>query len=138
MKGLVTFANKTEGTHYLFMPTIKKFEDLAVWQEGLTQAINLYQLLATCKDYSLRDQMQRASVSVPSNVAEGFERHTNKEFIRYLRIAKGSNGELRTQIHLAIAVGILEPEIGQQLLDKRRLISSMLQNLIKVRVEKFK
>jgi len=119
------------------MAKIEKFEDLAVWQEGLTQAINLYKLLADCSDYSLRDQMRRCSVSVPSNIAEGYERHTNKEFVRYLRIAKGSNGELRTQIHLAIAINILDSNTGQQLLNKSRLISSMLQNLIKVRLEKF-
>jgi four helix bundle protein len=119
------------------MAKVEKFEDLLVWQKGLAQAIDLYQLLATCKDYSLRDQMQRSSVSVPSNVAEGFERHTNKEFIRFLRIAKGSNGELRTQIHLAMGIGILSMETGDELLVKSRIISSMLQNLIKTREEKF-
>lgn len=119
------------------MAKIEKFEDLAVWQEGLAQAVELYKLLANCHDYSLRDQMRRCSVSVPSNIVEGYERHTNKEFVRYLRIAKGSNGELRTQIHLAIAVDILDAATGQRLLSKSRLISSMLQNLIKVRLEKF-
>ncbi|GAB3489583.1 four helix bundle protein [Spirosoma knui] len=119
------------------MAKVEKFEDLLVWQKGLTQAVDLYKLLADCKDYSLRDQMQRSSVSVPSNIAEGFERHTNKEFIRFLRIAKGSNGELRTQIYLAIGVGILDEETGNELLAKSRIISSMLQNLIKTRIEKF-
>ncbi len=119
------------------MAKVEKFEDLLVWQKGLAQAIDLYKLLADCKDYGLRDQMQRSSVSVPSNIAEGFERHTNKEFIRFLRIAKGSNGELRTQIHLAVGVSILTSETGTELLAKSRIISSMLQNLIKTRVEKF-
>lgn len=119
------------------MAKVEKFEDLLVWQKGLSQAIDLYKLLATCKDYGLRDQMQRSAVSVPSNVAESFERHTNKEFVRYLRIAKGSNGELRTQIHIAVGVGILPSEVGDDLLGKSRIISSMLQNLIKTREEKF-
>ncbi|QKZ12844.1 four helix bundle protein [Spirosoma sp. KUDC1026] len=119
------------------MAKVEKFEDLLVWQKGLAQAIDLYKLLADCRDYSLRDQMRRSAVSVPSNIAEGFERHTNKEFIRFLRIAKGSNGELRTQIHLAVGVNILDSETGNQLLSKSRIISSMLQNLIKTRVEKF-
>lgn len=118
------------------MAKVEKFEDLLVWQKGLAQAIDLYKLLADCKDYGLRDQMQRSSVSVPSNIAEGFERHTNKEFIRFLRIAKGSNGELRTQIHLAIGVGILASETGNDMLAKSRIISSMLQNLVKTRLEK--
>ena len=81
--------------------------------------------------------MRRCSVSVPSNIAEGYERQTNREFIRYLRIAKGSNGELRTQLHLAIAVDVIDAKTGQELLDKSRLISAMLQNLLKVRIEKF-
>lgn len=119
------------------MAKVKKSEDLLVWQKGLSQAIDLYKLLADCKGYGLRDQMQRSSVSVPSNIAEGFERHTNKEFIRFLRIAKGSNGELRTQIHLAIGVGILTSETGNEMLAKSRVISSMLQNLVKTRLEKF-
>ncbi len=119
------------------MAKVDEFEDLVVWQKGLSQAIDLYKLMASCTDYSLRDQMRRSAVSVPSNVAEGFERHTNKEFIRYLRIAKGSNGELRTQIHIAIGVGILAVETGDELLSKSRIISSMLQNLIKTREEKF-
>ncbi|QJW91491.1 four helix bundle protein [Spirosoma taeanense] len=119
------------------MAKVEKFEDLLVWQKGLAQAIDLYKLLADWNDYGLRDQMRRSAVSVPSNIAEGFERHTNKEFIRFLRIAKGSNGELRTQIHLAIGVGILNPDTGAVLLAKSRIISSMLQNLIKTREEKF-
>jgi four helix bundle protein len=119
------------------MAKVDKFEDLVVWQEGLALAVSVYKSLADCHDFGLRDQMRRASVSVPSNIAEGFERHSNKEFIRFLRIAKGSNGELRTQFHLAIAVGIIPPEAGQELLAKSRIISSMLHNLIKTRLEKF-
>ncbi|MBO0937438.1 four helix bundle protein [Fibrella sp. HMF5335] len=119
------------------MAKIEKFDDLFVWQEGLAQAVKLYKLLGNCTDYGLRDQMRRCSVSVPSNIAEGYERQTNREFIRYLRIAKGSNGELRTQIHLAIAIDVIDADTGQGLLDKSRLISAMLQNLLKVRIEKF-
>ena len=65
------------------MATIQKFEDLTVWQMGLALAIDVYKTLADCKDYGLRDQMQRSSVSIPSNIAEGFEREYNKEFIRF-------------------------------------------------------
>lgn len=119
------------------MAKVDKFEDLLIWQKGLSQAIDLYKLMVACTDFGLRDQMRRSAVSVPSNVAEGFERHTNKEFIRYLRIAKGSNGELRTQIHVAIGVGIIETTTGEELLAKSRILSSMLQNLVKTREEKF-
>ncbi|GAB3316767.1 four helix bundle protein [Larkinella ripae] len=119
------------------MPKIEKFEDLVVWREGLDLAISLYKILIACQDFGLRDQIRRSSVSISSNIAEGFERHSNKEFIRFLRIAKGSTGELRTQIHLLIAVGRVSDTTGEQLLEKTRFLSAMLQNLIKTRLEKF-
>jgi four helix bundle protein len=77
-------------------PKVNSFEDLHIWKEGMRISINTYEMLKDCKDYGLKDQMQRASVSIPSNIAEGFERQSNKEFIHYLYIAKGSCGELRT------------------------------------------
>ena len=80
--------------------------------------------------------MQRCAVSVPSNIAEGFERYSNKEFIRFLRIAKGSAGELRTQLHIAVGIGVTDKILGEELLGKTRLISSMIHNSIKVRLEK--
>lgn len=119
------------------MAHIEQFEDLVVWREGLQMAIDIYKSLANCNDFGLRDQMRRSSVSVPSNIAEGFERNSNKEFIRFLRISKGSSGELRTQIYLAIEVGVLDQETGDRLLEKSRHISKMLQKLIKTRLEKF-
>lgn len=119
------------------MAKIEQFEDLTVWREGLQLAIEVYKSLATCEDYGLRSQMQRSSVSISSNIAEGFERNSNKEFIRFLRIAKGSSGELRTQLYLAIHVGILDEETGGALIEKSRHISRMLQSLIKTRLEKF-
>ncbi|MEZ4900837.1 MAG: four helix bundle protein [Spirosomataceae bacterium] len=95
------------------MATIQKFEDLSVWQSGLSLAIEVYKSLANYKDYGLRDQLQRTSVSIPSNIAEGFEREYNKEFIRFLKVAKGSAGELRTQIYVAIGVGIIDENWGK-------------------------
>ena len=86
------------------MSKVEKFEDLKVWQEGISLSIHVYQTFIKCRDFSLKDQLCRASVSVPSNIAEGFERHSNKDFIRFLRIAKGSSGELRTQIHIAVGI----------------------------------
>lgn len=119
------------------MSKIEKFEDLVVWQESLSLAMRVHKELIECKNFGLKDQIQRSAVSVPSNIAEGFERYSNKEFIRYLRIAKGSAGELRTQLHIAIGIGVLDKSVGEELLNKTRLISSMIHNLIKVRSEKF-
>jgi len=97
----------------------------------------LYAQMKTCKDYGLRDQMQRSALSIPSNIAEGFERHSNKEFIQFLYIAKSSCGELRTQIYVAIEVGHIEKSIGTELIEKTRKISAMIYKLIKTRKGKF-
>ena len=84
------------------MATVKSFEDLEIWKEAMQQAVEVYENIKGCKDFAFKDQIQRAAVSVPSNIAEGFERNTNKEFIQFLYIAKGSNGELITQLYLTI------------------------------------
>ena len=86
---------------------IEKFEDLDVWQNAISLSVDVYSRFQNCKDYSLKDQICRASVSVPSNIAEGFERQYNKEFIQYLYIAKGSAGEVRTQLLIAFKLGLL-------------------------------
>jgi four helix bundle protein len=67
---------------------INTFEDLEIWKEGMRISVKIYEMLKNCKDYGLKDQMQRAAISIPSNIAEGFERQTNKEFIQFLYIAK--------------------------------------------------
>lgn len=119
------------------MSKVEKFEDLKIWQDGIDLSIHVYQTLGTCRDFSLKDQMCRAAVSVPSNIAEGFERHSNKEFIRFLRIAKGSSGELRTQIYIAMGTGLVTAEKGTELISKSRHLSAMIQNLIKTRETNF-
>ena len=75
---------------------IQKFEDLNVWKESVKLSVNIYKALKNCKDFGLRDQIQRSAVSIPSNISEGFDRKGNKEFIQFLYIAKGSCSELRT------------------------------------------
>lgn len=119
------------------MSKVERFEDLRVWQEGLSLATLVYKTFADCRDYSLKDQMCRASVSVPSNIAEGFERHSNKDFIRFLRIAKGSSAELRTQVYIALEIGLVTSEKATNLISISQHISAMLQNLIKTRETKF-
>ena len=116
---------------------IKKFEDIEVWQESMRLAVAVYQLLSDCRDYGFRDQMQRAAVSIPSNVAEGYERNTNKEYIQYLYIAKGSCAELRTQLYITMETGILDKSRATGFIDRTRKISAMLYKLIQVRKEKF-
>ncbi len=109
------------------------FEDLLIWQEGMKLWDEIYAVLKKCKDYSLRDQMQRSAVSIPSNIAEGFELSTNKAFIPHLYLAKGSGGELRTQIYIAIRQGFIENQKGKELVDLTKKLAAMISNFIKAR-----
>lgn len=119
------------------MGKIEKFEDLVVWQNSMRIATEIYKTLKGSHDYGFRDQIQRAAVSIPSNIAEGYERQSNKEFIQFLFIAKGSCGELRTQVYLGIALGLMEKEKGEELLQQTREISAMLFGLIQTRKRNF-
>ena len=107
------------------------FEDLEVWKRACRQAVAVYRTLETCRDFSLKDQMQRAAVSVPSNIAEGHERDAQKDFIRFLRIAKGSNAELRTQIYIAAELSHLDRDAMRTMTRESKEIAAMLQGLIK-------
>lgn len=106
------------------------FEDLLIWKEGMSLCNDIYSCLKQCKDFGLRDQMQRSSVSIPSNIAEGFELNTNKAFIRQLYIAKGSCGELRTQLYIAIKQGYITDEKGQELIAQTKRLGGMIYNFI--------
>jgi four helix bundle protein len=116
---------------------IEKFEDLEVWQNAISLSVDIYNKFQVCKEFSLKDQICRASVSVPSNIAEGFERQYNKEFIQFLFIAKGSAGEVRTQLLIAFRLGLLGEPDYLALLENTKKISAQLYNLIKTRKERF-
>ena len=93
------------------MPTIRKFEDIQAWKDAIALADAVYAATrepSFAKDFGLCDQIRRAAVSISSNIAEGFERESNQEFARFLAIAKGSAGELRSQLHIARNVGYLD------------------------------
>ncbi len=98
------------------MATARQFEDLNVWQDARQLVGAVYtasRLRVFERDYALRDQIRRASISTMSNIAEGFERGTRKEFIQFLNIAKGSHGEVRSQLHVALDQKyISEPEFS--------------------------
>ncbi len=93
--------------------------------------IGLYRALAGLKDFGFRDQITRAGLSIPSNIAEGYERGSNKEIANFMNYAKGSAGELRTQIYIGIEIGYIEPEQGKQWVQEAKEISKMLYGLIK-------
>jgi len=92
-------------------------------------SLEIYKIMKKCTDFGFKDLIQRSSVS---NISEGFERQTNKEFIQFLFIAKGS-GELRTQIHLGYHLNYINKEEYDILLDKTKMLSSKIGNLIKIR-----
>lgn len=80
----------------------QSFETLLIWQEGMQICYLIYDLLKDCRDFGLKNQMERSAVSIPSNIGEGYELNSDRGFIRHLYIAKGSCGELRTQLNIAI------------------------------------
>jgi len=110
---------------------VGRFEDLEVWKRSVKLSIRLYNLLSSCKDYGFRDQITRSGLSVPSNIAEGFERSTNKELIRFLDIARGSNGELRTQLYIGVEAGFIDRETGTVLIGETKELSAMITGLKK-------
>ena len=105
------------------------FEDLDVWKKSCRLSVKLYNLLRDCRDYGLKDQMLRSSVSIPSNISEGSERNSNLDFQRFLNIAKGSAAELRTQVYIAREVKIISKDEATKLIQELKSISKMLQAL---------
>lgn len=92
---------------------IQKFEDLNIWKNSLCVTRRVYDITSIgdfSKDFGLRDQLRRAIISISSNIVEGFEKNNNNEFIRFLKIAKGSAGEARNQLHIALVVGYISIE----------------------------
>lgn len=109
---------------------VKHFEELDVWQMARELVNHIYDMDVK-QDLGLRDQIRRASVSVMSNIAEGFERNGNNEFIQFLYIAKGSCGEVRCQLYISQDRMYLSPEKAHALIRKATDISIRLANLIK-------
>ena len=106
----------------------QSFEDLEVWKRACKLSVRIYELLRECREFGLRNQMQRAAVSIASNIAEGAERG-GKDFMRFLTIARGSSAELRTQCYIACKIGVLRHEQMTSLVDELKEISRMLTGL---------
>jgi len=105
------------------------FEDLEVWKKSCRLSIRLYELLRGCRDYGMKEQMLRSSVSIPSNIAEGSERKSIPDFQRFINIAQGSAAELRTQIYISREVNIFCDLDAKELIQELKSISKMLQSL---------
>lgn len=115
------------------MATIRQFEDLIMWQKSRELTREVYKALRSCNDYGFKDQIQRASVSVMSNIAEGFESGTKQEFLSYLYIAKGSAGEVRSQLYAASDIGYINIQTFKYLnalaVECSRLVASFIPKL---------
>jgi len=110
---------------------IERFEDIVAWQKAKTLTTTTYKLFASSRDYGFKDQIQRASVSIMNNIAEGFERKSNKEFKQFLFIAKGSCGETRSMLHLGAELGYIDKTQSEELITESVEISKILSGLIK-------
>lgn len=129
---------ETKQNNIILTTMNNKFEDLKVWQNSFDLTINIYKNLKECRDYGFKDQIQRAAVSILSNIAEGLERNHAKEIIQFLYIAKGSCGEVRAQLHIAKALEYLPNEKADNLIQDSAKISSQLYNLIQYRTNQNK
>lgn len=112
------------------------FKDLWVWKEGIELAANIYEITKQkpfSNDYGLRNQIQRAVVSVSSNIAEGDERDSNRQSAHFFKIAKASNAEVITQLHIAYRVGYIDKSTLDKLELQAKKISSGLYKLIERR-----
>lgn len=112
---------------------IEKFEDIESWKEARILVKEIYKLFANVKDYGFRDQIQRAALSVMSNIAEGFDRSSNKEFIQFLVIAKGSVSEVRSLSYAAMDIGYIDQNtfsgISERCLKLTNLINGFIRYL---------
>jgi four helix bundle protein len=115
--------------------TAQRFEDLRIWQDSRIQANEVYDAFgpesASARDFGFRDQIQRAAVSVMNNIAEGFERKSDPDFARFLDIAKGSNGEVRSMLYLAEDRSYLVVQEAIQMRAQSEQLSRAIESLAK-------
>jgi len=112
---------------------IEKYEDLQIWKISVELAKEIYLLTSLDlfnRDYSFKDQIRRAAISISSNIAEGFERNNNNEFIQFLRISKGSIGEVKTQLYIAVEIKYLDKQKYITLNDKLHNLSCQIGKLL--------
>jgi four helix bundle protein len=111
------------------MTRIRTFEDLIVWQKAITFVNQVYMITEVGelkRDFGLKDQLRRAAVSIPTNIAEGFERSSRKEYLLFLNIAKGSAGEVRSLCRVSFDVGYLNRSTYDELREAVLVISRSL------------
>ena len=117
------------------MAKFNSFEEIISWQKARELNVEIYKITNSNdlfnKDFGLRDQIRRASISISSNIAEGFERQTAKEFIRFLYIAKASAAEVRSQLYLAFDINYIDKKQFDELNLKVNEVSKLTSGLLK-------
>lgn len=108
----------------------RSIENLFIWKESRVFVNAIYRMMNTCKDWGFRDQIQRASVSIMNNIAEGCESGSDAKFINFLNIAKGSCGEVRSMLYLCEDLGFCKPEERIQYQEKLKIITVGIVNMI--------
>ena len=108
-----------------------RFEDLEVWKRAVALSAEVYRQLASCRDFGFRDQITRSALSIPSNIAEGLERETIPDKVRFLDYARGSSGEFRTQVIVGERAAFLDDETARRWVAESRELSAMIQGLIR-------
>jgi four helix bundle protein len=121
---------------------IERFEDMECWKKARELTKVIYEVSSVSQfahDYGLRDQIRRASVSILSNIAEGFERAGNKEFIQFLSLAKGSCGEVRAQLYVAVDQQYITREqfglLSERAIEVNRIISGLIKYLRQAEIQ---
>lgn len=115
------------------MAKVNRFEDLEVWQKAMNIASEIFVLIQEdkfSKQYSLKDQITRASISMSNNIAEGFEYDNRKDFIKFLRYSKGSTGEVRNLINFLLRVGLIKEDYHKHLTEELVILSKQLYAFI--------
>lgn len=110
---------------------IERFEDIEAWKEARLLVKEIYSCFAHQKDYSFKDQIQRASLSIMSNIAEGFDRGSNKEFIQFLVIARGSVSEVKSLSYAAIDIGYIDEKIFNEISSRCLTLINLLNGFIR-------
>ena len=110
---------------------IEKFEDIETWKKARILLQEIYSHFANVRDYSIKDQIQRASLSIMSNIAEGFDRGSNKEFIQYLVIARGSASEVRSILFAALDIGHINLATFNNLSEQCLILTSLINGFIR-------
>ena len=110
---------------------IERFEDIESWKEARILTRDIYVSLKECRDFGFRDQIQRAAISVMSNIAEGFERGGNKEFVHFLTIARGSLAEVKSLNYAAADIGYLDDSQHKSILERCIRLGNLINGFIR-------